>query len=327
MWNNAVDSPVNLNSSGWTYSLAYATDGVQQVGYADPSGSGFDHAVLWSGSAQSFVDLNPAGYSVIPSRRHPAGGQQVGVGYSTTGHKSLLWTGTAASAINRCPREVPFPKPTRPTERNRLDSSYTNGVGYQAILWSGSAASAVNLGQGWAYAIGAGKELGSGPMGQALVWSGTAASAFNLNTLLPSGYFVVPPQITDSLALGLNMYIDNQGNIFAFVQNSADNSFHVFEFTPTTPPLAGDVNYDGIVNAQDLALVASGWQQTGTNNANDANGDGIVNAQDLALIPADQLDGRHHHQQHDRARTVGHRFGGNRRRGTLRLPQNDIERT
>ena len=81
------------------------------------------------------------------------------------------------------------------------------------------------------------------------------------------------------MALGLNMYIDNQGNIFAFVQNSADNSFHVFEFTPTTPPLAGDVNYDGIVNAQDLALVASGWQQTGTNNANDANGDGIVNAQ------------------------------------------------
>ncbi len=290
LWNNAVDSPVDLNPSGWAYSLAYATNGAQQVGYAEPSGSSREHAVLWSGSAQSIVDLNPAGYSGSQAAGI-GGGQQVGLGYSATGQKALLWNGTAASAINLAPVGSTFSEAYATNGAQQVGFAYTNGVGYQAILWSGSAASAVNLGQGWAYAIGAGKELGSGPTGQALVWSGTAASAFNLNTLLPSGYFVVPPQITDSLALGLNMYIDNQGNIFAFVQNSADKSFHVFEFTPTTPPLVGDVNYDGVVNAQDLALVASGWQQTGTNNANDANGDGIVNAQDLALISANWMAG------------------------------------
>ena len=45
----------------------------------------------------------------------------------------------------------------------------------------------------------------------------------------------------------------------------------------------GDVNGDGIVNIQDLVLVAGRLGQTGTNSA-DVNGDGIVNIQDLVLV-------------------------------------------
>jgi hypothetical protein len=54
-----------------------------------------------------------------------------------------------------------------------------------------------------------------------------------------------------------------------------------------TMAIPGDVNFDGIVNSQDLALVISNWLKTGKGaNApvGDANHDGIVNSQDLAII-------------------------------------------
>ena len=53
--------------------------------------------------------------------------------------------------------------------------------------------------------------------------------------------------------------------------------------------LAGDVNFDGIINGQDIALIASNWLATGSRGAGDANGDGIVNGQDIALIASNWL--------------------------------------
>ena len=47
--------------------------------------------------------------------------------------------------------------------------------------------------------------------------------------------------------------------------------------------LKGDVNADGIVNIQDLVLVASNLGQIGQNDA-DVNSDGLVNIQDLVLV-------------------------------------------
>ena len=51
-----------------------------------------------------------------------------------------------------------------------------------------------------------------------------------------------------------------------------------------------DVNGDGVVNIQDLVLVASSFGQTGQNSA-DVNGDGVVNIQDLVLVAAAFGDG------------------------------------
>ena len=52
----------------------------------------------------------------------------------------------------------------------------------------------------------------------------------------------------------------------------------------TVPPqLAEDINKDGIVNIQDLVLVASNFGQTGENVA-DVNADGVVNIVDLTLV-------------------------------------------
>ncbi len=54
---------------------------------------------------------------------------------------------------------------------------------------------------------------------------------------------------------------------------------------PSTPTqqVKGDVNGDGVVNIQDLVLVAGRFGQTGQNDA-DLNGDGVVNIQDLVLV-------------------------------------------
>ena len=49
------------------------------------------------------------------------------------------------------------------------------------------------------------------------------------------------------------------------------------------PQVTGDVNGDGVVNIQDLVLVAGRLGQTGQNDA-DMNGDGVVNIQDLVLV-------------------------------------------
>ena len=49
------------------------------------------------------------------------------------------------------------------------------------------------------------------------------------------------------------------------------------------PQVTGDVNGDGVVNIQDLVLVAGALGQTGPNDA-DMNGDGVVNIQDLVLV-------------------------------------------
>ena len=49
------------------------------------------------------------------------------------------------------------------------------------------------------------------------------------------------------------------------------------------PAIKGDINQDGVVNIQDLVLVATRLGQTGPNIA-DANADGIVNILDLVLV-------------------------------------------
>ena len=55
--------------------------------------------------------------------------------------------------------------------------------------------------------------------------------------------------------------------------------------TTNTESLNADVNGDGVVNIQDLVLVASNYGQTGENTA-DINGDGVVHIYDMILVAA-----------------------------------------
>ena len=69
---------------------------------------------------------------------------------------------------------------------------------------------------------------------------------------------------------------------------SGTDSTMTAEITITTtiepPPTPWDVNGDGIVNIQDLVLVAGQFGESGEGLKGDINGDGTVNIQDLVLV-------------------------------------------
>ena len=88
---------VDLSRSGSSESVANATTGTQQAGFA--VFSGVYNAGLWSGTAASFVNLNPAG--ATQSFAYATTGTQQ-AGYATIGGVSNagIWSGTAASFVN-----------------------------------------------------------------------------------------------------------------------------------------------------------------------------------------------------------------------------------
>jgi hypothetical protein len=63
LWSGSAQSYVSLNPDGFRLSWAGATDGTHQVGFGIPDGEVYGHAMVWNGSAPSFVDL----HSVLPA--------------------------------------------------------------------------------------------------------------------------------------------------------------------------------------------------------------------------------------------------------------------
>jgi hypothetical protein len=98
LWNRVDGSwvPVNLHPSGLNGSYAFAVDGGQQVGLVV---SNDDRAALWSGSADSYVDLHaflPRDYawSLAVGISHDAGYTYVvGYGYNSKRQRqeALMW--------------------------------------------------------------------------------------------------------------------------------------------------------------------------------------------------------------------------------------------
>ena len=75
------------------------------------------------------------------------------------------------------------------------------------------------------------------------------------------------------------------GTILA--SGSQDGTVLLWDISSFEPvPSAEDINADGVVNIQDLVLVASNLGETGENPA-DVNADGVVNIQDLVLVAAE----------------------------------------
>src|ERR1044071_2685987 len=171
----------------------------QQVG-----SSSFGYAALWSGTPESIVYLNPAGWNTSAALG-VGGGRQVGVanqqrvcgekkggcGSGTyTVFQPFLWAGSAASAVNLTPFGLGFGAGTAyGTDGVQQVGVAWKGVGFgaysspSAMLWSGTADSAVNLnppdsGESAAYAVAGGQQVGYAYSFQhAMLWTGTAASA------------------------------------------------------------------------------------------------------------------------------------------------------
>ncbi|HEY1684008.1 MAG TPA: hypothetical protein VGG19_04545 [Tepidisphaeraceae bacterium] len=143
LWIGTSNNAIDLNPSGFNYSTARATNGTYQVGSGNftsqgPSGPVSNtHALLWSGSASSVVDLNPPGYSY--SEAWGISGDVV-AGWGISGHSqdALLWNISDGTYTDLGPGEA-----------YAIAGNYE--VGYRtvgpnhAMLWAGSAASAVDL--------------------------------------------------------------------------------------------------------------------------------------------------------------------------------------
>jgi|SRR4051812_14685140 hypothetical protein len=135
---------VDLHPSGFEQSTATATDGVQQVGDGD------GHALLWSGSANSVVDLHPLG-GYIWSRAHGvSGGQQVGMGvYGVLGisarEHALLWKGSAESVVDLHPSGFSESKALAVAGGQQVGLAITADGLFHALLWNGTADSVVDL--------------------------------------------------------------------------------------------------------------------------------------------------------------------------------------
>lgn len=194
-------TPVDLNPAGLASSVAYATDGTQQVGYASKQITAGFHATLWNGSSASAVDLHPTGLTGVDQSvaYGLSATQQVGRGYSDLGSANpighaLLWNGSAASVVDLNPTSLPG---ITTSLASATDGSHQVGWGWpsptsrtpHALMWGGTAASAVDLNpngimSSMALGVGGDQQVGQGfttsGRSVALVWTGSVSSALDL---------------------------------------------------------------------------------------------------------------------------------------------------
>ena len=189
-----IYTPIDLSPSGFDGfgSEASGISAGQQVGFAAVTDN-YWHAMLWSGSAESYVDLHPSGFtrSYIYGT---SGTQQVGHG----DWRALMWAGTAESCTVLHPGDFEW------SWAVGTDGLRQVGFGHHpdypgnlphALLWNGTAKSYVDLNpagftQSRAHAISGVQQVGQGsPSGQyshALLWNGSADNYIDLH---PGGDF------------------------------------------------------------------------------------------------------------------------------------------
>jgi hypothetical protein len=159
-----------------------------QVGWASGIySSGNPHAVLWNGTSESVVDLNP-GSSVGGHAYAVSGANQVG----DAGGHATLWSGTAASAVDLNPYGFQGSSARGVSGNSEVGWAYGQNIGgaNHAMLWHGTDAGGIDLnplgflGNSLAYAVSGANQVGV-VGNHASLWSGTAASFVDLN---PVGY-------------------------------------------------------------------------------------------------------------------------------------------
>jgi hypothetical protein len=170
LWSGTAASAVDLTPFGLGFGAgrALGTDGVQQVGFGleviGINGFNGPFAVLWSGTSDSAVNLNPPD-SGSSQANAVSGEQQVGYGYFP--HRALLWRGSAESVVD-----------LHPDGYAASEANATNGIQQAGSGFVGDAFTLVGH-------------------SHALVWSGSASSMVDLNQFLPPGY-------TDAAATGID---------------------------------------------------------------------------------------------------------------------------
>lgn len=189
-----------LSTGAYPGAVGRGVSGNQQVGV------NVDHAALWSGTAGSFVDLNPEG-CYTSEALGVSNGQQTGsveVGESRNFWHAALWSGSAASFVDLNPAGYLISHATgiSGTQQVGLVQGGPDGWLSHAALWNGTADSFIDLNpdayyRSTAYGTDYDQQVGyvqgdaSQPLedadgyGHAALWNGTADSFVDLH---PDGY-------------------------------------------------------------------------------------------------------------------------------------------
>jgi hypothetical protein len=273
----------------------------QQVGQqSTPATSFYPHAFLWTGTAASALDLNPAGF--LESQALATDGlHQVGSG-TPSGQfapHALLWSGLAANYVDLNPARYQFSVATGLSGNRQVGYGTTTAIGgsNHALLWSGSAASATDLnpaGFSWTEADGihGSQIVGWGTpdnavVAEALLWSGSTDAYVNLS---PAGFTRAYARSTNG-----QQQVGEVGNAGSFT-----NGWHAALWTGTAASYV-DLNRflpAGFVSARAEAIddqgnvAGFGYDAAGNQHAlewlapvtGDINGDRLVNFTDLLTL-------------------------------------------
>lgn len=277
LWNSdaAIDAVILYDDlASGDYSAALATDGVQQVGTLNNQ-----FALLWSGTPESMVILNPPGTNAIAYGVDA--GQQVG---ALNGH-AALWSGTPESHVDLHPAGYAQSFGIGICAGEQCGD--VGNVMLEAALWRGSAASFVNLhipgtdGTS-AASVCHGEQVGYAQYGldtRAIIWAGTAESWESLHAFLPSHF-------TSSFARFIwkdaaNTYVTG----WAF--NSTTGFNEAVLWTRPTNACPGDVSRNGNVGLDDLAAIITCWTLSANcNPAADQDSSGDIGLGDIAAVIA-----------------------------------------
>jgi hypothetical protein len=260
-------------------SVGYGASDGFQVG-SGAVGTSF-HALLWSGSTESTVDLHPDGFAHSEAF-DVSGNNQVGSGEveaAGSNLHALLWSGTAASAVDLHPAGYENSGAGAVSGNTQVGAAWPgNGfpfLGYRALMWNGTASSVVELHPaGFAYSraqgVSGNAQVGTGD-GHALLWSGSAASVIDLH---PVGFEVSSAEAVDGNIEVGSGYIrdpDGGGVYHALMWSGTAASavdLHPAGFTDSyAENVSGNVQvgygYDGTGNA--YALVWNGTAASAVN--------------------------------------------------------------
>lgn len=289
MWVNGVYT--NLQYSGYEYSAAADTDGVQIVGSIttdDASGNVYTRAVYKSTLGTYWQVLHPAGASNSGASALDGNNQYGWIHTPFPGpvQHAAMWSGGAATFVDLQPPGVSRSSISGAGDGQQVGIAYF-GNSAHAGLWSDSIASYVDLNPAGASGSSAtdcagGLQVGSA-FNHAAIWSGAAGTYYDLHAhSLPAGY---------SSSTANDIYIGEGGaiRIVGSAYHSATQRTEAILWIAGTR--AADLDHDGAVTVFDLFLLLGAWgncpDPCPPSCAADLNDDCAVNVFDLFTLLGD----------------------------------------
>lgn len=229
--------------------MALDTDGIQQVGIAKIGN--FQHASVWNGSAESWIDLHPIAGTEWSRARIVSGGYQFGTIKINSMHHACVWRGTAESWVDLHPPEALGSGINDTDGENAVGEVYVTE--WRAAIWNDLGSAMTNLHPSTAkssYAQGIRQGVQAGyirvdgnEQDRACAWFGTPDSIVDLHAVL-NGY-------EDSAAYDVTIH---EGTIYIVgrARRPTTNSYDAIMWTRALDSCPADCDASGSLSIDDF---------------------------------------------------------------------------